>query len=53
MNQPGGLNEEDLGKIVIDAAAAAAGVKHVVFSSMISVTDLTKGAVPAISFDRK
>lgn len=44
MTNPDGPNEFDLGKSIIDAAAAA-GVQHLVFSSGPNCTELTNGKV--------
>lgn len=44
LTNPDGPNEFDLGKSIIDAAAAAA-VQHLVFSSGPNCTELTNGKV--------
>ncbi|PKS05823.1 hypothetical protein jhhlp_007652 [Lomentospora prolificans] len=52
LDQPGSLSEVEVGKIVLDAAADA-GVKHVVYSGMVSTTEATKGKYTAVAFEDK
>ncbi|KAH7149201.1 hypothetical protein B0J13DRAFT_300025 [Dactylonectria estremocensis] len=52
LNQPGGLGETDLGKILVDAAAES-GVRHFVYSGMESASKITNGAVPNKAFEEK
>ncbi|KAH7148454.1 hypothetical protein EDB81DRAFT_463608 [Dactylonectria macrodidyma] len=52
LNQPGGLSETDLGKILVDAAVEA-GVRHFVYSGMESASKITNGAVPNKAFEDK
>ncbi|KAK7397518.1 hypothetical protein QQX98_013113 [Neonectria punicea] len=52
LNQPGGLSETDLGKILVDAAAEV-GVRHFVYSGMESASKITSGAVPNKAFEDK
>jgi uncharacterized protein YbjT (DUF2867 family) len=47
---PDGPNEYDMGKIMVDAAAQA-GVKHLVFSSAASCTEMTGGKVQMKAMD--
>ncbi|KAH6697310.1 hypothetical protein F5X68DRAFT_226696 [Plectosphaerella plurivora] len=52
INEKDGPTEEDMGKIIVDAAVEA-GVEVFVFSGMASATETTNGAVPAKAFDEK
>lgn len=44
------MTEEELGKIIVDAAFEA-GVQHFVYSGLTSAKLATNGEVPCITFD--
>ncbi|CAH0046243.1 unnamed protein product [Clonostachys solani] len=47
-----GPSELEMGKILLDAAAAA-GIGHVIHASLPAATELTNGSVPLVAFDDK
>ncbi|EON68708.1 hypothetical protein W97_07966 [Coniosporium apollinis CBS 100218] len=51
-NVPGGPTELNLGKTIIDAVAEA-GVKHLVYSSLVSISEMTNGELANAEFDEK
>ncbi|KAJ6440256.1 NmrA family protein [Purpureocillium lavendulum] len=52
LNQPGGLTERGLGKIIVDAAFEA-GVQHFLYSGLASTTATTNGAITCRDFEEK
>ncbi|KAF4973693.1 hypothetical protein FSARC_82 [Fusarium sarcochroum] len=47
-----GPSEQDMGKIIVDAAVEA-GVQHAIHASLPAATKLTAGKVPLLAFDDK
>ncbi|KAH7358746.1 hypothetical protein B0T11DRAFT_330504 [Plectosphaerella cucumerina] len=52
INEKDGPTEEDMGKIIVDAAVKA-GAEVFIFSGMASASETTNGTVPAKAFDEK
>ncbi|UNI20870.1 hypothetical protein JDV02_006919 [Purpureocillium takamizusanense] len=52
LNQPDGLTESGLGKIIVDAAFEA-GVQHLLYSGLASASAATNGEIPCRDFEEK